>query len=184
MQYTAKDKTGFTEIVTAANVIQHCYLPSDADTAQLGVFIKTARRWIERHCGVALVAKIVNVSYRAFPIDGLGPLFLPLATEEENVTEVTYMDTLGETITMDIDNIVLCNIPSPNYITPKVTAWPTAGSNIIITYEATQYYDYDIYKAPLMMLVAHMYENREIVEHKFSNSLNNLLAPLRVLYQP
>ena len=184
MQYTSKDKSGYTEIITPAQVIQHCYLPSDAETTQLDVFIKSARRWIERHCSVALVAKDVQVSYRAFPADGLGPIFLPLATESAQITSMTYLDTEGTTTTIDLANIVLCNIPSPPYITPKTTAWPTSGSNLIITYEATQHYDYDIYKPALMMLVAHMYENREIVESKFSNSLTHLLAPLRVVYQP
>lgn len=184
MQYIAKDNAGYTEIVTPAEVIAHCYLPSDASTSQLNVWIKTARRWVERHCSIALVAKTVQVSYKNFPSSGLGPLFLPLATESAAITSMTYLSTDGVTTTIDAENIVLCNIATPPYITPKVTAWPTSGSNIIITYTATQHYDYDIYKPAIMMLVAHLAENREIVESKFSNSLTNLLAPLRVVYQP
>ncbi|HMU05097.1 MAG TPA: hypothetical protein PJ990_15800, partial [Saprospiraceae bacterium] len=64
MQYIAKDNSGYTEIVTAAEVITHCYLPSDASTSQINVWIKSARRWVEKYCGVALVAKTVQVSYR------------------------------------------------------------------------------------------------------------------------
>ncbi|HMU05109.1 MAG TPA: head-tail connector protein, partial [Saprospiraceae bacterium] len=106
----------------------------------------------------------------------------PLATESNNVTSIAYLTTEGDAATIDISNLVLCNIATPPYIKPKVTEWPTTGSNIIITYTATQHYDYDIYKPAIMMLVAHLAENREIVESKFENSLTNLLSPLRVMY--
>jgi hypothetical protein len=183
MQYIAKDNTGYTEIVTPAEIITHCYLPSDASTSQINVWIKAARRWVERYCSVALVAKTVQVSYKNFP-SGLGPLFLPMATECNRITSLSYLSSTGDTETIDLDNIVLCNIATPPYITPRITEWPTSGSNIIITYTATQHYDYEIYKPAIMMLVAHLAENREIVESKFTNSLTNLLAPLRVVYQP
>lgn len=179
MQYTAKDVDDYTEIVTSAEVIQHCYLPSDASTPQLELWIKSARKWVEKHCGVALVAKTVVVSYRGFE----DTMYLPFATESTEITTLTYLDSNGDSASVNKADVVLYNIPTPAYILPKTT-WPTSGSNIVITYTATQYYDYDIYKPAIMMLVAHLAENREIVESKFENSLINLLAPLRHKYQP
>lgn len=175
MQYKAIDNVG--EIVTPAEVIEHCYLPNDTSTAQLNLWIKTARRWVENHCSVALVTKTVTVSYREFSI----PMFLPFATSETNVTSMTYTDNNGDTV--ELTDVILYNIPTPAYVMP-LTTWPTYGTNIKIVYTATQTHDYEIYKPAIMMLVAHLAENREIVESKFENSLANLLAPLRKKYQP
>lgn len=182
MQYQARDKSGFTELVTVAECKSHLYLPDDADTTLLGAYILTARRWVEQYCALPLIEKSVTVHYETFPA-GKASLLLPLCTEIGDITTLTYTDADNAEQDIATDAVILANIPNPNYIIP-LQDWPTGARNINICYTATAYYDRAALKPAIMLLVAHMYENREIVENKFSNSLKNLLSVYRKTYHP
>ena len=179
MQYRAKDKSGFTEIVTTDDCKKQLYLPEDADLTLLPHYIKTARKWVENHCNVALVTKEISVHHESFPI-GKGKLMIPIMTESENIISLSYVDDMNAEQTIDIDDLIFCNIPNPNYILPKEN-WPY-GKNITIEYEANAIHHKDDYKAPVLLLVGHQFLNREIIEEKFENSLKNILQPLRYNY--
>lgn len=182
MQYIAKDKAGFTEIITTDDCEKHLYLPDDADLTLLPHYILTARRWIENYCNVPLVTKTVNVHHDTFPINR-EKLLLPLITEESAVASISYYDEDDAAQTFTVSDTILANIPVPNYLIPKKD-WPAGAKNVKITYEATAYYDRNAFKSPVLLLVAHQFENRDIIEDKFSNSLRSILAPLRLKYHP
>jgi len=182
MQFIAKDKAGFTEIVTSTDCVKQLYLPADANLDLLPHYILTARKWVESYCNIPLVTKTVSVHHDTFPCDR-EKLFLPLITESEAVTSIAYIDENDAAQTFTVSDTILANIPTPNYLIPK-TDWPADAKNIKIVYEATAYYDKDAYKAPVLLLVAHQFENRDIIEDQFSNSLKAILAPLRLKYHP
>ena len=182
MQYQARDKANFTELVTVNECKSHLYLPDDADTTLMSAYIFTARRWIEQYCALPLIEKTVTLHYETFPTGKLSML-LPLCTEAADITSLTYTDENNADQTISVNDTILANIPNPNYIIP-LEDWPTGARNITITYTATAYYDKAALKPAIMLLVAHMYENREIVENKFSNSLKNLLSVYRKTYHP
>lgn len=180
MQFKAADKAGFTEIVTTDECVKHLYLDIDADTTLLATYIAAARRYVEKYCNVPLVTKTVTVHYDTFP-NYKDKMFLPLITEESNITSLSYIDEDNATQTISTANIILANIPNPNYIIPK-EEWPSAAKNIKITYEATAYHEKSAYKSAVLLLVGHQFQNRDIIESKFENSLVNILKPLRLLY--
>ena len=180
MQYQGRDKSGYTELVTTAECVSHLYLPADADTTLMTAYILTARRWVEQYCGLPLIKKNVTVHYDTFP-QNKESILLPLITESADIIEITYIDTDNVEQTIDGGDVILANIPNPNYIIP-LEDWPLEARNVNICYVATAYYDAAALKPAIMLMVAHIYENREIVETKFTNSLKNLLAPYRKRY--
>jgi uncharacterized phiE125 gp8 family phage protein len=182
MQYQARDVAGFTELVTVDECKSHLYLPDDADTTLLAAYILTARRWVEQYCALPLIEKTVTVHYEEFPTGKIS-LLLPLCTEEADITSLTYTDVDNENQTILPADTILANIPNPNYLIP-IADWPTGARNINITYTATAYYDKAALKPAIMLMVAHIYENREVVETKFNNSLRNLLSVYRKTYHP
>lgn len=180
MQYIAKEKAGFTEIVTSDDCVKQLYLDADADLTLLPSYILTARRYVEQRCNVPLVTKTVTVHLDTFP-NYKDKIFLPLITESENVTTIAYIDSNDTSQTITLSDVIFANVPQPNYLIPK-TEWPTGAKKVTITYEATAYYDKDSYKSLVLSMVAHQYANRDIVESKFENSLNNAMAPLIIRY--
>jgi len=180
MQYIAKEKAGFTEIVTSEECVKHLYLDADADLTLLPSYILTARRYVEQRCNVPLVTKTVKVHLDSFPTYK-GKIFLPLITESTNKTCITYIDSNNNDQEIDIDDVIFANVPQPNYLIPK-TEWPSGAKKVTIVYEATAYYDKNSYKSLVLSMIAHQYANRDIVESKFENSLNNAIAPLILRY--
>lgn len=182
MQYIAKDKAGFTEIVTTSDCKKHLYLNDCDDLSILQKYIVTARRWVENYCNVPLVTKTVTVHHDTFP-NHREKLYLPLITEENAVTSIQYYDKDDQAQTFAVADTILANIPLPNYLLPKKD-WPVGAKNVKITYEATAYYDRNAFKSPVLLLVAHQFENRDIIEDKFSNTLRSILAPLHLNCHP
>lgn len=182
MQYQARDVSGFLELVTVNECKAQLYLPDDADTTLLSAYILTARRWVEQYCAVPLIEKNVTVHYETFP-EGKVSMLLPLCTEESDILSLTYTDEYNAKQEISPADVILANIPNPNYIIP-LEDWPTGARNINIYYTASEYYDKAALKPAILLLVAHLYENREVVESKFSNSLRNLLSVYRKTYHP
>jgi hypothetical protein len=174
VQYTRKDITPITEPLTIDMCKESLYLPDDPDETLLSMYMVTARRYVEDYIGVSLVPQEINVVHDAFA----NKLTIPIHTD--NNISICYRDTNGETNDLDNFDTFIIRNATPPYIMHK-TGWPTDARVIMLNYTSTVTPDVEALKPHMLLIVGHLYENRQIIDSKMS-SIHFLLAPFRKKY--
>lgn len=175
MQYTRKDITPITEPVTIDMCVESLYLPDSPDTTLLNMYITAARRYVENYIGCSLVPQEITVVYDSFSTKLMYPIYT------ENNISVTYLDNDNETQTIDGSDIFCNRHATPAYIEHK-TGWPE-GKMVKVCYNSTPSNDLEVLKPMMLLIIGHLYENRQIVDTKMT-SIHYLLAPFKKSYHP
>lgn len=144
----------------------------DVDVNQLEICISASRGYYEWRTGRTIHQTTLEMVYSDFPDDDY--IELPRATPLISVTTFSYKNSSGVTTTLaentdyliDIDSIPGRVVLAYNASWPSFTAWPVSPIRIryvagLATSPAVSCTS-DI-KIPILMLAAHLYENREAV---------------------
>lgn len=174
MQFTRKDITPITEPITLDMCKESLYLPEEPDDTLLNMYRVTARRYIEDYTNTSLVPQEINVVHDAFT----NKLTIPIHTD--NNISICYRDTNGEVVDVDNTDTFIIRNATPPYIMHK-TGWPTDAQVIMLNYNSTVSPDLESLKSLMLLIIGHLYENRQIVDSKMS-SIHFLLAPFRKKY--
>jgi uncharacterized phiE125 gp8 family phage protein len=186
-----------TEPVTLAEARRHCRIDADTsdghpDDSMLEIYISAARAYAENFTGLAFGKQTLELGLDEFPEEEI-----ELLAPTTSITSVKYYDADGILTTIDADNYVLDDFSKPSYLFPvNGYTWPTAESRpkaVRIVYLTGYGDDSDSEpipfeaKAAILLIIGHLYENREeVVEHSNQTLLNiptgaeALLRPLRV----
>jgi len=153
--------------------IQRLGTLSDDDTVALNIYIGAARRYGEGRTGRCINQNTFELALESFPA---GEIVLPRATPLITVVSITYRDSDGAYHTVDAADYVLDTTAEPGKIAPSYgeswpsfTAYPLAPIKVTYTAGAAEtspatdvVVDARI-KLALLLLVGHMWENREAV---------------------
>jgi uncharacterized phiE125 gp8 family phage protein len=183
-----------TETVTLDEARRHCRIDADTsdghpDDAMLEIYISAARAYAENFTGLAFGKQTLELGLDEFPEDEI-----ELLAPATSITSVKYYDTDGVLTTINADNYVLDDFSKPSYLFPvNGYTWPTAESRpkaVRIVYLTGYGDDSDSEpipfeaKAAILLIIGHLYENREDSEEKAMQTIPNgaeaLLRPLRV----
>lgn len=159
------------EPVTLAELKTHTTISHANDDGYLSALLAVATAQVERDAGVALVKQRWEAVYQCFP-DIIRLPWPPLL----DVVSVKYYDTDNVQQTLDTAEYVVLTHGNAGRVLPAPDkSWPSVQSGrldtVVVTYDAG-YVDVDgggspINDAPLpikqavMVLAAHLYENRE-----------------------
>lgn len=150
------------------------------DDALISTLISAARQWVERHCNLALLPQTVLQVWDKAQTD-TGELRLALSPVQ-SVTAVTYLDTGGNTQTMDASAYRLDTISYPARLhRVHGVQWPaildtinTASAVYIAGYEAASAVPAPIIQA-MYLTIADMYDNRTDYIKKMPTAAEYLL---------
>ncbi len=156
------------EPVTLAEAKKHLRVDHDDDDTLIMDRIVTARRSCEIEARRAFVTQTLEMSLEEWPGDEDIDLPWPPL---QSVTSIKYIDIDGVTHTFDAANYVVYTNVEPGEVYLKWNAvWPSAqlqpGPSIAIRYVAGYGLATAVpalYKAAILLLVGHLYENREAV---------------------
>ena len=196
------------EPITVDEARLHLKIDSDIteDDALIAGLIRAARGKIESYTGKALLAQTRVVTLPYFPYAGMfiyGSAYsaagwrrdrveLP-GGEIQSITSVQYLDAAGTTQALTVTTDYIADTATrPAYIVPAYgKTWPATydqPNTVTITYVcgwATPIEVPDEIKTALIMLVAHLYENRAAVTDKqafdMPMGVEYLLADHRVI---
>lgn len=155
-------------LVSLAEMRLHCKLDPDGggthpDDSQLQIALAAAHRMAEHHTGAAIGAQVREIALDAFPD---GPIKLKPGPVS-SITSVKYLDTASVEQTMDSADYSLDDYSTPAWLVPAYgTLWPVtldAANAVKVRFACgTNAIDPAI-KAALLLLVGHLYANREAV---------------------
>lgn len=112
--------------VTLAEMKSFARISTDADDAVLTAFLAVGTAKAEHFSGQRFVSQTIDLYLDGFP-GAYGEILIPGPVQ--SITSVTYMDTGGETQTMDADDYRLDNVSNPARLTPAYdTEWPETQS--------------------------------------------------------
>ena len=183
-----------TEPITLAEARLHCRVDADTsdghpDDSLIEMYISVAREYAENFTGLALGKKTIELTLDDFPSDEI-----ELIGPASSVTSIQYYDAAGDLQTLDASNYELDDYSKPSYIYPAyAVTWPPVypmTNAVIITYVTGYADDSDSQplpfaaKAAILLMVGHLYENREDTTDRSMSNIPNgtdaLLRPLRV----
>lgn len=153
------------EPVSLSTAKLHCKIDVNDDDSLVSALITTARRWCESRLGQQLITATRKLYLDGFPCH---EIVLPYAPLQE-VSSVTYVDTAGTTQTWSSTLYDVDAVSKPGRIRPKWSqVWPFARSqmnSICVTYTC----GYGLTEASvpasirqaMLLLIGHLYENRE-----------------------
>lgn len=156
------------ECLSLEAVKNHLRVDDTADDALITGLIAAARQYVEEICNLALMPQTLVMQKDEWPSGTI--LYMPRVPLAE-VTEIAYIDADGVSHTMDLEDVIVDTISKPGRLILQDDAdWPTStlrsAAGIAITYEAG-FADPDRIPKPLMqallLLIGHLYENREAV---------------------
>ena len=156
------------EVVTVAEAKLHCRVDHNDEDAIFTRLLGVARRQCEQISGYAYTTRTLVSKLDHWPYDGC--LVLPYPPLQ-SVTSIVYVDEAGLSSTFAAANYVVDTHSIPGRVVLKKDAsWPSGtlevGGAITITYAAgygAAIAVPDTYKAAMLLLVGHLYENRESV---------------------
>ena len=154
------------EPVTLEEAKRQCRVTHDAEDSLIEGYITTARQVAERYTNRAFITTTFAYRRDSFPVEFRLPR-APLAS----VTTIEYVDTAGDTQELSSEVYSLDKYQEPGRISEAHgQQWPTArGINnaVIVTYVAgygaTAATVPQGFKDAIMILVNHLYENRDII---------------------
>jgi len=183
------------EPVTRDKAKSHCRVEVSTDDEFISDLIAFARDYIEDQVGVSYLTQTWEQTLDTFPYmnDPIELLRWPV----QSISSVVYYDSNGNAITWDPSNYVANTTSKPPRVGPVFAKfWPILTlqtlANVKITY-VTGFTAANLipprYMQALLMLIAHWYENRELVDiergaraaavpHGTEQIIANLLPPL------
>jgi uncharacterized phiE125 gp8 family phage protein len=183
-----------TEPITTAEAKTHLRVDFSDEDDYIDTLITTARKYCESYTNKVFITQTWRQNLDIFP-----DVFKLKVNPVISLTSIKYYDTneVQQTITDSSDNYQLDNLSDVAKVHDGlVNAFPAIGSTInpieVITvcgYGAASDVPDDI-KHAIKLMVAHLYENREMVnvvvgglamQIEMPNVVKNLLAPYRVL---
>lgn len=178
------------EPLTLGEAKLHLRMDHDADDTLIAGLIAAAREHAEAFCRRPFVTRNYQATFSRFPARA-EPLVLPVPGVTA-VTSVTYADSTNATVTMTANtDYRLVRGPTHHVLElpPSVGTWPwTAlrGDAVTVAYTAGYGYANDVprgIRAAMLLLVGHLYENREAVSKDAGTELplgmQALLFPFR-----
>jgi len=165
-----------TEPLTTAEVKLHLRIDHSAEDTFVDRLIETARQQCEDISRRAFITRTLTAKLDCWPNWSFELPYPPLLT----VTSIKYTDEDGNQSTFSSSNYIVDAHSEPGRIALKNSAsWPSVslidinGIEIIYTagYGAAATDVPDRYKAAMLLLIAHLYENREaaVVGQGFSS---------------
>lgn len=124
---TIADNTTTTYADNTADSSLGAEAPSTNTTGDqlLNVLIKSARQYAEQLLGRYLITQTVDLYLDEFPTQAIN--MRPL----QSVTEITYVDTAGDTQTLSAADYIVDSTGSPARITPAYgVSWPSARDQV------------------------------------------------------
>lgn len=186
-EYQVKTVTGpAVEPVTLTDVKTDLRIDHDNDDILLIGLIAAAREDAERLARRAFIQRTLELSLRAWPMDGMIRLPFPPAV---NVASITYYDDANAAATMPAGDYIVVADTEPALITlAKSAIWPTATLRSVYPirvrytagYGATADAVPERYKAIMRAMVAVRYENRDEMTASAERQLERLENALRV----
>lgn len=169
------------EPVSLAEMKLHLRVDDDitGDDAMISALITAARQKVEIETRRALVTQTQIMRLDGFPRSDCPDLAIVLPNPPvQSVTSITYVDTAGDTQTLDSADYLVDTTTTPARITPVYNgSWPLARAQmnaVAVTFIAgyapgsgspTDYAANvpQALKAAIKLLVGHWYENREAI---------------------
>lgn len=121
------------EPVSLADARLHLRIDDDltAEDAWIERAIKSARRQAEHEIGAKIITQTWEMLFDAFPADGISIELHPELTPQQAITQITYIDTNGDTQTVSAATYSLQKEVSPGYVFPAAdTAWPSTVADM------------------------------------------------------
>jgi len=156
------------DVVTLAEAKLHCRIDHANEDALITRLLSVARRQCEQISGYAFTTRTLVSKLDYWPCDGCLELPYPPL---QSVTSIVYTDADDAPHTFAASNYVVDTHSIPGRVILKSGAsWPSdtlqVGAAITITYVAgfgAAAAVPDTYKAAMLLIVGHLYENRESV---------------------
>lgn len=153
-------------LLTAAELNLHLKLDSataTADATLVSACLMAAHRYAEHYTQVSLGSQTLELALDAFPD---GPIELPRGPVT-GVTSVQYIDTVEDEITLDSSAYGLDDYSVPAWLTVAYgTEWPDTLDTVNavkVRYVAGAATLDEAVRAALLLIVGHLYANRENV---------------------
>lgn len=198
MHYSiATSSAAAAEPVTRAEAKTHLRIDSDItdQDSLVDALIQGAREWCENYTRRSFVRRTLQMRFDAF----CGPFRLPYGPVA-SVTSITYTDSGGNGATLAADQYQVDTYSTPARIVPAYgVVWPSVQegvvNGVVVTYVAgyapgsTSPTDHAenvpaAIKAAMLLLIGHLYENRELVDMKqlytVPFGVKALLAPFEI----
>lgn len=156
-----------TEPVDITLAKQHLRVDIADDETLITDYILTARTWVEKVLGRALITQTWDYIIDAFP-GGSDTLELP-KSPLQSVTSITYTDSNGIATVWPAFNYQVDAVNEPGQVLPSYgSTWPSntlrAANGVAIRLVAGYGVATDVpwtYRMAILLLIAHWYENRE-----------------------
>lgn len=178
------------EPLTLGEARLHLRLDHDADDTLVAGLIVAAREHAEAFCRRPFVTRNYTATFSRFPRRG-EPLYLPVPGVLA-VSTVTYADTTNASVAMAAGTDYRLVRGSTHHmleLPPSVALWPWTAFRtdaVTVTYTAGYGYANDVprgIRAAMLLLVGHLYENREAVSKdagvELPLGMQSLLFPFR-----
>lgn len=165
------------EPLTLGEAKLHLRMDHDTDDTLIAALIAAAREHAEAFCRRPFVSRMYTATFSRFPERGR-PLILPMPGVT-TVSAVSYADQNNATVSMTGSDYRLVRGPTHHTLElpPSVGTWPwTAlrGDAVTVVYTAGYGYANDVprgIRAAMLLLVGHLYENREAVSKDAGSEL-------------
>jgi len=144
MAATSTDILNPVEPVSSAFIKAHMRIDTTEENDNIDLFIKWARKAVEKDGNITLVEKDVKMQYE-FPES---KYYLKFDTQESAVVSMLYTDEAGDV--QAVTDSILHNDSLPNYVIADI---PVTATNIKIWYTATPMPDNPITAAVVEKLV-------------------------------
>lgn len=152
------------EPVTLTEAKSHLRISGYDNHAELAIFIASAREHTERLLNRALITQTIDLYLDAFP----EKIELPLSPVQ-SVTSINYTDVDGATQLLASSGYTVTVAAEPAYIIPSYgNSWPDSRAvpeavvvRYVAGYGAAETDVPDSIRSAILLLVGHLYENRE-----------------------
>lgn len=153
------------EPVTAAEMRLHSRIPTTEETPLIERQITAARRWCEGFLSQVMVNTTFDLTLDSFPDWTIAVPRCPLVS----VTSITYLDSAGDSQTVNSADYIIDTKTIPARITPAYgDFWPVTQSRInavtvrfVAGCGAAASNVPEHWKQAVLLLAGHWYENRE-----------------------
>jgi len=158
------------EPITLVEAKTHLRVDITDDDSLITALISAAREACEAFIHGYLITQTFELSLYEFP-DDASPIKIQ-AEPLQSVQSLAYTDWLNAVHTMTVNTDFLVDLTEPpalvlppNQIWPGATLWPVAPIKVEITvgFGSTEASVPFLYRAGILMAIAHWYENREAI---------------------
>ncbi len=138
-------------------------IDSATEDALIDANILTAMAWAQHQTGVAMGEQVVEIALDGFPSGAIELELSPVTS----IVSVTYADTSGAWQTLSPASYALDDYGSVHWLLPAAgSAWPDTyeAANVVkVRYVAGTQSPPPTARAAILLLVGHLYENRQEV---------------------